>query len=100
METISYSPNCNRKVIAKVFLGFCESHALNKGRDVNRPVPVWVHGGPGPRTVKEKVDLDPFRNQFLGSGTETVNETWNQNQNWNRIWDGDGSRWKMIWGKP
>ena len=44
-------------------------------RVVNGSVPVRVHGGPETGIVKEKVepDLDPepFRNQFLGSGTGT-----------------------------
>ena len=44
-------------------------------RVVNRLVPVWVHGGPGTRTIKENVESDPdselFRNQFLSSGTGT-----------------------------
>lgn len=46
------------------------------GRDINGSVPVWVHGGPGPRTVKEKVEPDPelFRNRFIGFRTGTINE--------------------------
>ena len=36
-------------------------------RVVNGSVPVWVHGGPGTKTVKKKVEPDPnpelFQNQ-------------------------------------
>ena len=46
-----------------------------KVRVVNGSVPVRVHGGPGTRTVKEKVEPnpepEPFRNLFLGYGIET-----------------------------
>ena len=42
-------------------------------RVVNGSVLVQVHGGPGTETIKEKEEpnpnLEPFRNQFLGSGT-------------------------------
>lgn len=39
-------------------------------------VPIRVHGGLGPRTVKEKVDLDlkPSQGLFLGFTPETVKE--------------------------
>ena len=44
-------------------------------RNVNELALVWVHGGPGTGTVKEKVepdlDLELFWNRFLGSGTGT-----------------------------
>lgn len=43
-------------------------------RDVNESVPVQLHGGPWLKTSNEKVELELFQNQFLGSKTKTVNE--------------------------
>ena len=43
-------------------------------RDVNRLVPIWVRGEPGPIDEKMESDLDLIQNQFLGLGTETIND--------------------------